>query len=425
MFKIEFLTSIMAWLARVVMAVSQFYAIKLVTENYDENTYSVYLVVIGLSGWFLLVESGMGATIQNVIANSKIEFEKKKKKITVSFCLFLLVFILGLLSFLIFSSTINKILLDRFFGDVGGYSYFFLFVYLLYSLQALGNISVKLNYGKSKGYLGCLYILISNLLSICLLYAYVNFIDSGIWSELIVFWLLIPSIFGFCFFYHATSALFTKINWNDFVEEKKLVLSQFRFLLIGIVAVMIVQVDYLILSVKSGAQELLVYSVYSKIYIFIYYIFNSIMLTQWSIFTIDYASFKYNSIIKRIYKLIFIASFISVVSGIAIYYLQEAIVVKYFTEIDSVVSYTLIALFSFLTLCRSISDVFATFVQSIGAEKYLLQIMPVQAILSMSLQYYLYDLFSIEGLVSGLAMSFVLSVLWYLPFVTNKKLLKV
>lgn len=64
------------WVGRIIAALAQFAAIRILTQMLGVNGYGAYAVVTGLLAWFLLADIGLGSSLQNHISARRVIGER-------------------------------------------------------------------------------------------------------------------------------------------------------------------------------------------------------------------------------------------------------------------------------------------------------------------------------------------------------------
>ncbi|OZA16002.1 MAG: hypothetical protein B7Y05_01790, partial [Polynucleobacter sp. 24-46-87] len=103
-----------AWLSRLCTASVQFLVIGILLPYLGKDDYAVFVLIVGLMGWFSLVDMGLGNSIQNFIAESR--GRKKNYSIYILYLGIISIGILFITEFLlyIFLEFISEIFLGRF-----------------------------------------------------------------------------------------------------------------------------------------------------------------------------------------------------------------------------------------------------------------------------------------------------------------------
>ena len=142
------------WGGRIVAALAQFGAIRILTQMLGVDGYGAYAVVTGLLAWFLLADLGLGASLQNHISERRIAGESADAAIwsTAAFLTLTTVVLTALL--VLAAPWAGPFLLDRFPGvTTGDAQAAFLAFGVLTGATAAANIVLKIFFGQHRGYL--------------------------------------------------------------------------------------------------------------------------------------------------------------------------------------------------------------------------------------------------------------------------------
>lgn len=415
-----------SWISRVVSAVIQIACIRVIVSLVGNEGYAAFVLLSALLAWGALADFGVGNALQNYVSERRAAGKNYIQFILCSgilVCL-LVVFVISIL--FVLSPLLSALYLKNFDAIlVGEKSIIFFVAVTLFCITSVSNVLFKIWFAELRGW-------ISNIFTCCC--SLLGFI--GIYS--LQFLTLKPDVLGVLAVFYGPLALLPclyfmskyfvlikrfKIKKSYMLVVSKLIWSRANgFFIFSFMGTLVLQADYLVMSQKLSANDIVVYSIMMRLFGFVFFIYSALLQAIWPVcieFRIKKEWGKLNSIVRNniVLGLVLIA-----VSTVMLYYLHEYILRIMVPTLDHDLSWVLFALFALYFSLRVWSDTFAMLLQSMNYLKPLWLLVPVQAVLSIAIQWFLTDKFGLYGIVGGLVLSFVCTVAIFVPVFYWKKM---
>jgi hypothetical protein len=256
-------TTCAGWASRVVAAVAQFGAIRLLTDSLGIGGYSAFAVITGLLAWFMLADLGFGAAVQNYISHARVDgadWQPVVRRIVGRLSLTLVILWLAtagaapwagpyLLADYKGVSTRDAMLG---FGAFG----------ILMSATGVLSIMLKIQFAQHRGYLAHIITGVSAAAGLLLLAIVLTLPLAHllVWA-IVAYYLpgvLLPLLLLVRLVRRAAPA---RAATPRFVAQQAGV-----FLLFAALSALVLNVDYIILARTVTPRELLLYAIVSKVY---------------------------------------------------------------------------------------------------------------------------------------------------------------
>lgn len=417
-----------SWIFKILSVLVQIVSIPILTGYLSINQFAAYVIVISLVPWFQLADFGFGNAVQNKISEKIAKNEDIKSLISTFMLVAGLIFLIGILlswkigsaidQFIIFEGNIK--LQDNIIGT-----------YVLCSMMlfgmAIATAFQKILYSLNKG------IIANILMSLCVVSSFgllVLFKISFISTENKLLWVFI-SFAGPMFLYGSVGLVFYgakeifKISLKKHSENiKKLWSLSSKFWIISIFSTATLNIDYLIMSKTLNSIEIAQYNIIYRIFFVLFSIYVGLSTAVWPKFTQLYAFNRVDEINKIIKRML------SVAIGFVI--LFTLIIFEYYYEIMKILApkvnipfnkYIILS-FAVYILVRVWTETYSVALQSTNKLNIFIYMIPVQALLSALLQWWLSVEYGVIGIIMGLILSFILTAAWILPKTFNRYFVK-
>lgn len=412
----QLIIAVTAWTSRIAAAGVQLFSIRLLLDGVGSEQYAVFALLTGLMVWFMLVDLGMGFSLQNTISEAKAfnrDYEDYVSAVLlvggVSFVLF------GLLFYLV-SPLLGPWYLGRFsFLSAQQQATLMTLVAILFLGTGIGNIIYRVWYGEQRGHIANLVSTAASLLSFLGLWAVLrsDLSDKLFWS---LFAYIIPTA-GLPILAALGRLVQKPSGWRQVKSHELIKLGKraFKFWGFAVMSATVLSVDYIVMSQVLTAQEIVSYTVVTKILGFVLTLYVSVLMVLWPVCTELCAKDQWQEVIQYIQK--YILAGMATVIGITILFafFREPFAGLFTGHERLNLPLSLIALVGGYLLIRVWTDTFAVVLQSVSDLAVLWRWVPVQAIISISLQWFLAPLYGVYGIMFGLILSFILTVAWVLP----------
>jgi len=405
-----------AWISRVVSAAIQLLSVRIIIENLGTDQYAVFGLLTGLMGWYMLVEMGVGTSLQNFISEYRAKDQTYVKYIVsagmVAFVLlFPLLFILYILS-----PYLAPFFLKQFYflSDAEKIKDFFS-IGSLFIAATIGGIAYRVWYAQQRGYISNLLTALGSLISFFgILTVTQSQLSNKLFLSLVMYALpsTILSIASLC--YLTIKNMNNGFRWETEVVEN-LLRRAGRFWLLAIMAACVLQVDSIIISQFIEIKEIVIYLISTRIYGFIFFIYNAVLLALWPVFAEAIARNKWDIINRNLTNYLTAGISMMVVATSVLLWLMPFIVHILSPAEKIEVPLFFIIILGVYYLLRVWTDTFSMVLGSMNDLKPLWLFVPFQGMLSIFFQLILAPKYGVYGIVLGLIISFILTVAWGLP----------
>lgn len=418
-----------AWGGRLLTIAIQFYSIRLLLQLLGTEGYAAFTILVSLSGWYLLVDLGIGTSLQNKISSRRSHGENYYDVILSAGILVIPAALIIAIIIYFLSPTISEFLLSNFdFLNAEQKKTVFLLASIVYILTTLGTISFKIWYAEKVGWLSNLIPVFCTIIGFLLLQYFTKINQNSSVADLLFYSMAVfyspAAVVGIgTFCYQILFGLYKgfRPSKTTMVEILKKGLGFFYF---AIMAALIFQIDYIVMAQKIVGEELVIYAIFSKIFGLTNFIYTSLLQAIWPMCAEANSKKEWDLYYVIGKKYILLGFALVVVCSAGIWLFKDYIIVVLAKDTKLSISISTILLFSFYHLIRVWTDTFNVFLMSMGELKQFRISMPCQAVLSGSLQWVGASYFGINGLLYGLIASFILTVVWYLP-VSFKKIISI
>ena len=410
--------TLVAWFSRGMQALLQVMILSIVSQLLGVDDYTVYILITSLLCWFLLADLGLGFSLQNKISSLKSRGKSYKEFIaTILFIGSILIIIFGVLTWIV-SNSLASYYLSNFSIDSDYTQIFFISVLLMICVGVFGMV-YKIWYALEKGYWSSIVPAISVLISyLFLLWLQKNEEQS---LEIILLAYFGPLAFMPMVFYaYFLFKLRSKISFKNIDIEIILKKSK-EFLFFGLMALLVLNVDFFIASQVLSSEEVIQYHILLKIFSLALFIYSAFLMAIWPVLSEKISSKEnYHVIEGMVRKSLPVGMLFMIIFTGFIVVFGEYIYRYLIRNIEVNISPVLVVSFGLYFLIRVWTDTFAMILQAGNNLKPLLTIVPIQAFVSVSLQIFLSMKYGVYGLLMGLIISFLCTVFWYLPYSSHQ-----
>jgi len=406
--------ALVGWIAKIFTVIFSLINTRMLLDIIGIEGFAVYTIIFSLLGWLSLLNFSIPSAVQNTI--SKFTIEKKDIKILLQTILFMIIVIILLsVPLLIILSKIvyQTLLID--YQNLIETEYLFVMLFLLV-VFGLSEIFNKILFSLHKGHLANIYPAIISVLSFVGLLFVENRNLSDVNIVLIIFF--VPYLFIFIVSY-IQAVGFIRPNFDKNIFKIVIKLMK-KFFLFAILAAFVLKVDYIIMSQVLEASDIAIYNLDMRVFNLILFMYGTILAALWPVSAEMFHKKEYNSILKNIRKNIFYGIAISMLLGVFIIYFKDNIFLLLSGKTHLTVSFSTVFLTLLYIIIRIWTDSFATILQSMNEINILIYIVPAQALISILGQYYLGQYYGLNGIILGLILSFLLTVVWLLPLKFHK-----
>jgi len=416
-----------AWASRAVMALVQFASIRVLMTGLGLEQYAVFALLTGLAGWFMLADFGIGASLQNYISEHRAKTLGNEAYVISAAVLAAFFLVFNIVALYASSPYIAPILLKQFpaLTNSDKENLFFL-AGCMFVVSALGGLSYKIWYAEQKGYLSNMLPTIASLLGYFGIVV-VNKIASSNQLLLCLIAFIAPvAILPFAALVAQIGTRigigFRQLNWTIFAKVLK---RASPFWIFALMSNLVLQIDYLVISQLLKPDDIVAYNLSTKIFGLAFFIYASLLTSLWPAFSEAIARGNWATVKGHTRKYLWVGlGFMSIATIFLAWTMPAAIHLLAPSE-TILIPIVFVILLGAYQLIRVWTDTFAMILMSMSDIRPLWLTSPIQALLSISLQWYLAQSYGIYGIVFGLMLSFLLTASWTLPWAVHKHYSKI
>lgn len=412
----HYLVAMSAVISKVVIVLVQLLGMRLLIDGLGISGYAVFVLLSALLGWYMLVDMGIGAGLQNEISKQRAINKSYSQEIIASLILCVVLLATTMLALFFVSPDFALIYLKQFqqINELEKTHLFFATGSLFIGC-ALGSISYRIWLAEHKGYISNLIPAFASIISyIGILVLHSSNLSENIFWNLIVFYApaTILPICSAMVHFKKHFKISKKINFEVVV---KIIKNGLGFWFFTAITSMSLQIDYFVMSQFLEANEIIIYNLSTKIFWFIFFIYISCLTPLWPIFSESIAKGDWEIVRSLAKKYLGLGLIFNVICLSLIIALMPFIVEMLAPNQNLLIPSTFLFLLAIYQLIRIWCDTFAMILQSVGDLKSLTMMASFQAFLSLLSQWYLVQYMGINGIILGNILSFALTIFWFAP----------
>jgi O-antigen/teichoic acid export membrane protein len=406
----------------IVLAV-QIWGTKYFIARLNLNDYSSFVLLSAIAPWMLLSDFGIGSAAQNFISEVRGRSDSGSQYIFYALTLSTLLMLMVSPFFFFLAPNITQIYLQpqdarSLANELGAFQ----IATLIFLVVSLGAVTQKLWLALQKGWVGNLFPAIGSIISVILLnLSSLDAYNSHLSGALIVFYA--PTAIAYLF---SVILLLTQVKSLQFTREifladiAQLIKRSGSFWFFSLMAGIVLQADYIVLSQKFQAQDVLVYSIHQRIFSIIFFIYVAVLQALWPTCAEMRIAGRWQEL-KHTASAHILFGILGVLLYTATIYIFRNHVMEFFSN-TVVPSFILIVAFGVLNVIRVWTDTFAMLLQSMNILKPLWIIVPLQAVLTLAFQFLFSDYFGLVGIVMGLIAGYILTAALFCPLIFFRKI---
>lgn len=388
------------WIFKGLSLASKMLCLPLLLRVLRVEEYAALVILLSLESWFLLFDCGIGLSIQNFLSESRCPEEKRASLKTA--LVFGLIF-LGGASVLFFplSSFLSNFFLEKcgllFSSSCFRAAGFFLLIGMF------GSIGNRIYLAEQKSFLFYALQGASSCISLILLFL----LQEKISLMGAIFLVLgIPNLISFCLTLHLFKKVDFQAPFNFNVLKRGGKFGAFALMAAGVLSV-----DAFIMPHLLKAEEIVQYHILSKLFVPIAFTYSAWLQGFWSSCCIFWSLGKEEEIQRKIFKYSLVGVICSLLFTFTLLIFSDLI--GFFLKVN--LSATAIIWAGLYFSSRIVADFHAMALQTRSELTPFFYWVPLQALMSISFQWFFTSRFGVTGIFIGLTLSYLLTVCWALP----------
>lgn len=409
------------WGGRIVTAVGQFYAIRLLSAMLGVSNYAAYAVFTGLFGWFMLADFGFGSSLQNLISERRVAGRTTTDVVATAMAVLLRTTLVVYVLLLPLGYWAGPVLL-RSFPGVDRDSAIIGFIAYAYIACGTGaaQLASRILFAEHRGYYAhaiTASAAIVGMLDLTLL-AHLDPVRPFAWA---LFAYNMPNL--------AIPLVFLAYQTIRSPEIRRIVLGRLdlpivallwrqarTFLLFNVLTAMVLYVDYIILSQTAAPRTIAVYAIFSKVYALVFFVFNSVLQAYWPLSAEAIGRGDFSHLRGFTIRALSMGGAIVIGASLAFYVFLQPIA-RILTPADPLTLPASLIVFVAIYWCfRVWSDTFSMLIMSAGRPFFLCGLILFQAAFNLVLGYLGARYYGLPGLMLGMSGSFLLTGVWAGPW---------
>ncbi|PKX84837.1 MATE family efflux transporter, partial [Pectobacterium peruviense] len=404
-----------SWVAKIVIALSQVASIRYLLDMMGEKGYAAFVLLSGLLVWGGIADFGIGSSLQNYISESRARGENYNQYIKASFDIVFLGMLFLVLILYVSSDFLSGIYLSNFsYLEIGNKGNVFFVASVIFCSVGIGSIICKIWFAEQAGWKANAVNAVSYLFGFFGVW-FAHKMHMGLSVKLSLAIMFIPLSFFTMFF--LVNRYLKDINGDVKVKDYVALIKRGRgFFFFALLSVLVLQADYIVMSQKLSASDIVVYSVLMKIFSLLFFIYSAVLQALWPVCAELCVGKNWERLNKIVIINIILGSVFIFLFTFFIFLIKDEIIPFISTKIDLNINYSVFLMFGAYFIIRVWCDTFAMLLQSMNYLKPLLYLVPIQVVVGFSAQWFFTEKYGIVGMLLGLSLSFIATVVWGLPY---------
>jgi O-antigen/teichoic acid export membrane protein len=409
------LVAIAAWASKIITAGVQVIIMRYLIKYLGVDEYGAFAVLASLAGWLALTDCGFGTAFQNTLSLHRAQnITHEHLLIQARFVQYGL-FIIWIPLLILISFPVSSYLFSHMYLSTSKIVIVVIIGNVIWMSNAVASIAYKILYALQLGVYANIYPAIGSIFSLFAIVQLTKYdIEGGklLWSVLAYSTpMALASMAANAHIKTSENVFLKKIYWSDL---KIVAVNAWRFFGFSLLVAGVTGLDYLIMAQILSPNKIAAYTVISKVFIFIYFLYYSILTAIWPVITELMTLKCYKDVKKHLIKALIFGVLIICIGTITFIYFRIDIS-NILTGGKVPVSAQSIIFFGVYYLLRVWGDAFAVVIASINKVNIFYIYMPFQAAISAGAQYLLGRKYGIDGIILGIAISFFITAVWINP----------
>lgn len=407
------------WISRILSASIQLVSVRILLQTLGLDDYALFALLVGLQGWFLLADLGLGVSTQNHISEARANGNRSDSFTDAGRMLAAILLVITIAILYGLSPCLSSLLLRAFpQWTAKQKSELFFLVGSLSIGIGIGSLVYKVWYSEHRGYLANVVPALASSLGLAAL-TFVHLLpqERRLTGAVLAFvgpTAIVP--LGILFWQFATSGRFRcKAHVIGALLKRGV-----AFWVFAVFAACTLQVDYIVISQFLPADEIAVYNLTSKVYGLAAYVYSAMIVALWPVFAELIAQNAWGQVKRYLFKYLGFGMAYMAICTIAMIWLMPLAFKLLAPNKGLTAPLSIVVFMGLYQVIRVWTDTFAMLLQSMSKLRPFWIFVPVQATLSAGLQWWLAPRYGLTGIVIGLSLSFLLTVSWGLPLAARR-----
>jgi O-antigen/teichoic acid export membrane protein len=405
------------WIGRGIQVIAQLLAVRFLIEGVGTPGYGVFAVLASLNGWLLLSDFSIGISLQNHISERRVAGENVDDLILTAILLSLMATgVVGAI-LLLLGPWLAELLLGKFaFLSMTERLLAFYAMVVPGVGTALGTVAYRIWFAQHRGYLSNLMPAAGTVIGTTAVWFLTHVAPSSAYPvALNTFAYYLPlALLPIMVLLVTVSGIARRHRFRSELV-RPLLTRGLRFWVSGLLASGVLGVDYVIMVQVLDVHDIVVYSVASKLFLLIFFVFNAMLQALWPVCAEAIARDDWPAVGALTRRYIALGAAFTLVAGVGVAITNAWIVQILAPGLNTPIPLLVVVLLTLYTTLRVWTDMFGMILQSMNDLFLMWTVAPVQVLLSIGLQTLGARWFGLPGLISGLIGCYLLTAAWVLP----------
>jgi O-antigen/teichoic acid export membrane protein len=413
---------ITAWVSRILAAAAQLLLIRVFLTAMGADQYAVFVVIFSLMNWYLLVDFGVGSAVQNFVSERIARGESPNALILAACKLALGAFAVVILVLLVGTQFLALSILGKFsFISLAERSQLIFWSGAMFAANGVGGIAYKIWYAMGRGYLAniipALALLLGSFLGgYAVQHAGAHALEYG------TLLFALPSGLAGLGSLLAVSLKAAAGPDRGAPPPTAILDRAMRFWILYVMQNAVVNIDVIVLAQFLPPQQIVTYSVASRMFAFSSFFYTSIYTTLWPAFAENIVCKNWRAVRHRLVEATLFSFVWMLLFSIAMFFWSNDLAELIAPSAKLVFPSDFILLLILYNLVVTLVYGFGIILLSMSALQTLLICTLAQAVINIALQLFLVPRIGIAGTPLSLLISFSLTMGWALPLKTLRRL---
>ena len=410
------------WVSRIASALSKIIAIPIVFGYLGSDLYAAFILIVGLSSWFSIIDFGVGKSLQNYLSAAHVQGENSNALLGNTVILLMLLSIVSIGFYSVIAYPLQYLLLHNIAYDVARYQWYILLVVgNIYILTSLLNISFNVFFAEFRAHWTYIYQFLQAVSSVIAVFLVRYFyLGDNRFFVVLLFWAGAPFLIAIIAYLHSfpLRKIFSTYN---FAIIKSILIRGIKFWGFSIGTVANIGLTYLIMSQTLAPNEITIYYILERLFNVVFFIYQAVLAVIWPKLSEMFANQLNKEANKMLLRNLWLGVLSIVISTFLILTAKNNILeLLVSTKGALFVSGIAIILFGLYYILKVFVETYTVGLQSQNRLKIFWIYLPFQIFIGVTAMYFLSVHYGMNGILLGLILSTLLTANIVLPLVYYK-----
>lgn len=405
-----------SWASRLTAVAAQLMAVRMLTTMLGLDSYGAFSVLAGITGWFMLADFSIPFSMQNFISERRARGKSSEDVVLASVLLMATLGLVVAAFVVLFSNIASDRLLNHYNQlSLGEKRLSFMALGLLTVATAVGNSIYRIWFAQHRAHLAYMVPALATLTGVAGIWvvSHVHLADKLAWSIAIYY---TPT----AMFPLAALIFYTARHGHASLRVVRAILPSVirrasKFWVFAIFGPLILQIDYIILSQTVQASDIVIYNVTQKFFMLIFFVYTTLLSMLWPICAEAIVHGRWEEVLRRVHRYILFGVGTTLFGAACFAVLRNLLITVLVPHHVIHVPISLVASMTIYYIVRVWTDSYAVILQSMNDLRVFWKTVPIEAMLSIIFQILGAKYYGVSGLVAGLTLAYVATIVWAIP----------